>query len=307
MAELTAGDERYRDDHGDADPAVAAALAAYAAGTGGEHAALVALAGSRLLVPVVAVLADELTGPADELTGSPVSGRDPARPARSTHESFGPRGLPVQGEKASEMALPSIIGRDGRPALPAFTCLDAVRRWRPAARPVPVPALGVWQSAVQESSAVVIDIAGPVPLAIEGARLAAMAAGAQPPAMHEDPDVWQQVAAAAAEIAPGIRVRLSPAPDGLDFTIELAPPAALPGRFPSMRPARLLTPRRRGWPAGCGRASRSSCSHPDNGLAPDNELRRSRAIERREARPGHRYYDHDLCSQSPRLPTSSMR
>ena len=118
-----------------------------------------------------------------------------------------------------------IIGSDGRPALPAFTCLDAVRRWRPAARPVPVPAIGVWQSAVQESAAVVIDIAGPVPLAIEGARLAAMAAGAEPPAMHEDPDVWQQVAAAAAEVAPGIRIRLSPARDGLDFTIELAPPS----------------------------------------------------------------------------------
>jgi hypothetical protein len=228
MAELTAGDARYRDDRGDADPAVATALAAYAAGTGGEHAVLVALAGSRLLVPVVAVLADEPSGPADELTGPAAAGGhgNPAGPAAgSTPESLGPRGLPIGGEKASEVALPSIIGRDGRPALPAFTCLDAVRRWRPAARPVPVPAIGVWQSAVQESSAVVIDIAGPVPLAVEGARLAAMAAGAQPPAMHEDPDVWQQVAAAAAEVAPGIRVRLSPAPDGLDFTIELAPPA----------------------------------------------------------------------------------
>jgi hypothetical protein len=194
MAELTAGDARYRDDHGDADPAAAAALAAYAAGTGGEHAVLMALAGSRLLVPVVAVLADEQT----ELGG---------------------------GEKASEIATPSIIGRDGRPALPAFTCVDAVRRWRPDARPVPVPALGVWQSAMQESSAVVIDIAGPVPLVIEGARLTAMAAGALPPAMHEDPDVWQQVAAAAGEAAPGIRVRLSPAPEGMDFTLELAPPA----------------------------------------------------------------------------------
>jgi hypothetical protein len=228
MAELTAGDARYRDDHGDCDPAVAAALAAYAAGTGGEHDALVALASSRLLVPVVAVLADEPGGPADEPTGPAAVGGhgNPAGlAARSIPESLGPRGLPIGGEKASEVALPSIIGRDGRPALPAFTCVDAVRRWRPAARPVPVPAIGVWQSAVQESSAVVIDIAGPVPLAIEGARLAAMAAGARPPAMHEDPDVWQQVAAAAAGVAPGIRVRLSSAPDGLDFTIELAPPA----------------------------------------------------------------------------------
>jgi hypothetical protein len=225
MAELTAGDARYRDDHGDCDPAVAAALAAYAAGTGAEHAALVALAGSRLLVPVVAVLADEPDEPADASTGPAAVGGHGSPPARSIHESLGPRGLPTGGEKASEVALPSIIGRDGRPALPAFTCLDAVRRWRPAARPVPVPALGVWQSAVQESSAVVIDIAGPVPLAIDGSRLAALAAGAQPPAMHEDPDVWQQVAAAAAGVAPGIRVRLGPAPDGLDFTIELAPPA----------------------------------------------------------------------------------
>jgi SseB protein N-terminal domain len=221
MAELTAGDERYRDDHGDSDPAVAAALAAYAAGTGGEHAALVALAGSRMLVPVVAVLADEVTQEA-AAAGGP--GNPAGQPARSA-ETFGPRGLPVQGEKASEVAIPMIIGSDGRPALPAFTCLDAVRRWRPAARPVPVPAIGVWQSAVQESAAVVIDIAGPVPLAIEGARLAAMAAGAEPPAMHEDPDVWQQVAAAAAEVTPGIRIRLSPARDGLDFTIELAPPS----------------------------------------------------------------------------------
>jgi hypothetical protein len=205
MVELTAGDPRYRDDQGDADPAVAAALAAYEAGTGREHALLLALANSRLLVPVVAVLADELAG--------------------NTNGTPGPRDLPIQGEKASEMAMPTIIGRDGRPAVPAFTSLDAIRRWQPAARPVPVPAAGVWQFAEQESCAVVIDIAGPTSLAIEGARLAAMAAGAQAPAMHEDPDVWQQVAAAAAEIAPGIRVRLSAATDDLDFTLELAPPA----------------------------------------------------------------------------------
>ena len=224
MAELTAGDARYRDDHGDADPAVAAALAAYAAGTGGERAVLVALTGGRLLVPVVAVRADEQTVLADEQTVL----------ADERTETFGPRGLPLHGgEKVSEVAMPSIIGRDGRPALAAFTCLDAVRRWRPAARPVPVPALGVWQSAVQESSAVVIDIAGPVPLAIEGARLAAMAAGAQVPAMHEDPDVWQHVAAAAGEVAPGIRVRLSPAPEGVDFTLELAPPAGVTRPVPS--------------------------------------------------------------------------
>ncbi len=137
MPGLNLAGHRYPDDDGSADPAAAAALAAYAAGNGGEHAALAALAAARLLVPVVA----------------------------------------MPGEKASEMALPLVIGNDGRPALLAFTCLDSLRRWRPGARPVPVPAASVWQAGAQEAGAVVIDIAGPVPFAVDGARLAALAEG----------------------------------------------------------------------------------------------------------------------------------
>jgi len=219
MVHLIAGDESFRADHGDADPAVAAALAAYAAGDGGEHAVLVALAASRLLVPVVAVLADD---PAEH-AGSATS--------IGSGESHGGALLAAR-EKASEMAMPEIIGRDGRRALPAFTCLEAVQRWRPAARPVPVPAAAVWQSAIQSCYAVVIDIAGPVPIAIEGARLAALAAGGDLPGMHEDPDVWQQVAAATAEVAPGTRVRLSQPNGGLDFTLEIAPPPGSSGLVP---------------------------------------------------------------------------
>lgn len=201
---------------------------------------LVALTGSRLLVPVVAVLADDPTGPPDAVGGaSPGGVSGSGRGAPTDVGTSGAGGHPIQGEKASEMAMPSIIGRDGRPALPAFTSRDAIRRWRPEARPVPVPAVGVWQSAVQESCAVVIDIAGPVPLAIEGARLATMAAGAPVPAMHEDPDVWQQVAAAAAGVAPGIRVRLSAAPDGLDFTLELAPPAGATRPVPELAASQI--------------------------------------------------------------------
>jgi hypothetical protein len=209
VVSLTAGDERFRDDRGAADPAVAAALAAYAAGAGTEQAALTALAAARLLVPIVAILADD---PAiSEPAGAGPAGREAAVP----HSG---------GEKASEMAMPAIIGLDGRKALPAFTSVQALQRWQADARPVPVPASGVWQSAVQESCAVVVDIAGPVPIAVEGARLAALAADAPVPAMHEDPDVWQAAAAAAGEVAPGIRVRLSPPVNGLDLTLELAWP-----------------------------------------------------------------------------------
>lgn len=222
MVELRAGDERYRGDLGDADPAVAAALAAYAEGSRGEQAVLVALADSRLLVPVVAVRADDAAD-SDNLAGHASAYLAPL----------------TGGEKAAEMATPEIVGRDGRRAIPAFTCAAALQRWRPGARPVPVPAAGVWQSAVQESRAVVIDIAGPVPLVVEGSRLAALAAGGEVLAMHEDPDVWQQVAAAAAEVAPGIRVKLSEPAGDLDFTLELAPPAGSGGLVPEEVASRI--------------------------------------------------------------------
>ncbi len=142
-------------DRGDADPVVAAALAAFAAGQDSEHAALMALASARLLVPVVALLA----------------------------EAEGGR------EKVSEMALPTLVGRDGRPAVLAFTCLDALTRWRPRARPVPVPANRVWLAARQEAGAAVIDLAGPVPVVVDGVRLSALAAGRPVPLPQDDPDV----------------------------------------------------------------------------------------------------------------------
>ncbi len=96
------------------------------------------------------------------------------------------------------MVLPTLIGQDGRPAVLAFTGLDTLARWRPAARPVPAEADRVWRAAVADGCAVVIDVAGPVPLAVEGTRLAALAAGQPVPPAHEDPDVRAEVEAATA-------------------------------------------------------------------------------------------------------------
>src|SRR5207344_481316 len=69
----------------------------------------------------------------------------------------------------------------------------------PDARPVPVPAQQVWRAGVQEASAVVIDVAGPVPFAVDGARLAALAGGGPPPLPHEDPDLRAVADAALAD------------------------------------------------------------------------------------------------------------
>lgn len=194
--EIRASAERFRDDAGAAGEGVTAALEAFSAGRGTEREVLTALAAARLLVPVVAVLGEQAAD------GS---------------------------EKDSTMALPTLIGNDGRAAIIAFTGMAALTAWRPDARPIPVEAGRVWQAAVAEgqpagragsasgaahagsasgagpasgagrvgpAGAVVVDVAGPVPVVVEGARLAALAAGQPPPAPHEDPDVRAEVEAA---------------------------------------------------------------------------------------------------------------
>jgi hypothetical protein len=171
-----AGESRFRDDNGSAEPRVAAALAAFGSGQGGEHAVLTALAGSRLLVPIVAVAAG--------------SDGEPASLGHARADG---------GDSGAEMSLPTLVGRDGRRAIPAFTCMEALAMWRQQARPVPAGAAQVWRAAAEDACAVVVDIAGPVPIAIDGARLAALAEGRPVPLPHEDPDVLAAVRAAAAD------------------------------------------------------------------------------------------------------------
>jgi hypothetical protein len=183
---LLGGESPFRHDDGRPDPGVTAALAAFAAGRGSEHAALTALASSRLLVPVVAA------------------------------ESQG------ADDHGAEISLPTLMGRDGRPAIPAFTSLEALARWRREARPVPAQASLVWRAAVDDACAVVVDIAGPVPLPVDGARLAALAAGRPVPRPHEDPDVLAAVRAAVAGQPAITGLRLAPGAG------ELSPAAAAP-------------------------------------------------------------------------------
>ncbi len=175
---LLGGESPFRHDDGRPDPGVTAALAAFAAGHGSEHAALTALASSRLLVPVVAA------------------------------ESQG------ADDHGAEISLPTLMGRDGRPAIPAFTSLEALARWRREARPVPAQASLVWRAAADDAWAVVVDIAGPVQLPVDGARLAALADGRPVPRPHEDPDVLAAVRAAVAGQPAITGLRLAPGASG---------------------------------------------------------------------------------------------
>jgi hypothetical protein len=144
-------DPGFAGDDGTASADVVAALAAYAdAPTTGHSRVLAVLQHARLLVPVVAVLGDVEV---DE------------------------QGL--AHDKTSDMATVLMRGRDGRTALLAFTGQAALERWDPAARPVPVTFARAAQAALQDGAdAVVVDVAGPTMLVVEGDDLVQLAEGA---------------------------------------------------------------------------------------------------------------------------------
>jgi SseB protein N-terminal domain len=226
VPELITGGLADPTDRGEPDPQVAAALSAFAAGQGSEHAALTALADTRLLVPVVAVLAEaesdaESDGGAEAAAEAAASAGGTESPGRPASAYAARPGRPLRREKVSEMALPILIGSDGRRAVVAFTGLRSLAGWRPDARPVPVTARQVWQAGVQEAGAVVIDVAGPVPFAVDGARLAALADGRQVPLPHEDPDVRALADAALAGDPLITGFALLPGEGGSDLTVQL--------------------------------------------------------------------------------------
>ncbi len=155
------GAQNFRDDDGSVDPEVEARLREHAAGKGGDRRVLAALSRSRVLIPVVAV-------------------------ATETEEGVG--GLTK--DKNSEVAVPIMTGRDGRRGMLAFTSVDAVRRWRPDARPVPFTAKDACQAAVEEGAdALVIDVAGPVPYTVQGRFLTMLAETGTVPEPKDDPQV----------------------------------------------------------------------------------------------------------------------
>ena len=76
----------------------------------------------------------------------------------------------------------------------------------------------------------VIDVAGPVPFAVDGARLAALAEGRPPPLPHDDPDMQALAAAALAGEPPVAGFTLLPGSGDSDLTIQLT---LAPGHGPA--------------------------------------------------------------------------
>jgi hypothetical protein len=143
-------DPGFSGDDGGVRPEVTSALATYDADPDARHSATLAvLQDARLLVPVVAVLGEV------------------------EHDDQG-----LAHDKTSDMATVLMTGRDGRTALLAFTGTDALHRWNPEARPVPVPLARAAEAAVQDGAeAILVDVAGPVLFVVETDDLHELARG----------------------------------------------------------------------------------------------------------------------------------
>jgi hypothetical protein len=93
------------------------------------------------------------------------------------------------------MATVSLVSPDGRRGLLAFTSVASMTAWDPAARGIPASAARVAGAALQEGAdAVLLDLAGPIRLAVSGAALVALAEGRDWTPTHEDPAVLAAVA-----------------------------------------------------------------------------------------------------------------
>lgn len=71
------------------------------------------------------------------------------------------------------MASVTFVANDGRRALLAFSSIAALRAWDPAARPLPQPGREIAASALEGGmDALILDIAGPARIALQGVELA---------------------------------------------------------------------------------------------------------------------------------------
>ncbi len=141
-------------DSGQADPRLAAALAAYAAdGSAAARAeALAAVAGARLFAAVTAT---------------------------STAEHVEP-GTGLRAESTAEMVLLTLVGSAGGRAVPLFVDAATAVAFRPGARPVPLPGPEACAAALEDGAvAVLVDPPGAA-LVVTGAELRELAGGRVP-------------------------------------------------------------------------------------------------------------------------------
>ncbi|MBD3010287.1 SseB family protein [Streptomyces sp. 5-10] len=241
MALKNIPDPGFSGDDGSADPRLTAALAAWADDRSAEPEVLAALADARLLVPVVAILGEAEVVESKPREASVEGGggrragglREASVEGGGGRRAGGLREASVEGgggrragglrrDKTSDMAVPTLQAPDGRRALPAFTSLETLARWRPDARPVAVPLRQALEATAHEKAdTLVLDLAGPVPYQLTGPALLALAEGRTSADPLADPAVTEAVRTVLDAEPEVLRAHLAPAADA-DGMLALA-------------------------------------------------------------------------------------
>lgn len=188
----------FADDDGSAPAGLRDALIRFRAGESSVVDVVTALRGTRLLVPMLAVLGEAAEGPHGRLV-----------------------------EKSADLAIVTVAARDGRRVLPAFTSVSAMSAWNPKARPVPVEAERVALAAASEDTdLVILDPTSETEHGLRRSSLRALATGTSFLPCWGDPAVIDAVTAATADEEAVRAVRLSPADpraalDGPELVVAL--------------------------------------------------------------------------------------
>lgn len=149
------------DDDGSAPVPLVDALREFRAGRGSESDVVDAVRGSRLLIPLLAALAESTTA----ATG-------------------------LVADKSAELGVVTVAGPDGRTVLPVFASVEAMRRWNTSARPVPSDAVRVALAAAADSTdLVVLDPGSETEYAIRRPAIWAIAQGRAWTPSYSDPRV----------------------------------------------------------------------------------------------------------------------
>jgi SseB protein N-terminal domain len=150
---------------------------------------------SRLLIPLVAHAGDLGTAPNGQLV-----------------------------DKTQELSIITVAGPDGRSVLPAFTSVDAMARWNPAARPIPADGIRVALAAASEGTdLVVVDATSDTEFAIRRPALWAIAQDKPWQPSYLDEEVLAEFMAAASGEEAIVAVQLAPG----DADARLAGPELL--------------------------------------------------------------------------------
>lgn len=170
-------------DDGSAPEQLIEAIRRFGTGEVGETEVVDALRGARLLVPLLAVAGEE---------------------------GLDSRGRRV--DKTQELSIVTVAAPDGRTVQPAFTSVEALTCWNPAARPVPVIAERVALAAAgEQTDLVVLDPTSPTEFVVRRPALWALAQQRLWMPAYADPEVLEAVASgistepdvAAVQLAPG--------------------------------------------------------------------------------------------------------